>query len=95
MRLVAFRKRLLLYIQRGEEFYELPEMRKSDARGILVYKQGRRVQLCEHRARRIWKRQKRRRFCGDHAVKAKPPRADTGEYLRRLPHGGFWLLSFS
>lgn len=32
---------------------------------------------------------KRRRLCGDHAVKAEPPRADTGEYLRRLPHGSF------
>ena len=24
-----------------------------------------------------------------HAVKTKPPRADTGEYLRRLPHDSF------
>lgn len=28
-------------------------------------------------------------FVGDHAVKAEPPRADTGESLRRLPHGSF------
>ena len=42
-----------LGMQRGEAFYELPKMRKSDARGILVYKQGRRVQLCRQSARCI------------------------------------------